>query len=48
MPLHKVVSGSKLSRISLALQVIITKKEGTPTLIFDEIDTSGDKTAEAG
>lgn len=47
LPLQKVVSGGELSRISLALQVITAQKEGTPTLIFDEVDTGiGGKTAE--
>jgi len=47
LPMQKVVSGGELSRISLALQVITAQKEGTPTLIFDEVDTGiGGKTAE--
>ena len=37
-PLAKVVSGGELSRISLALQVIIAGKGQIPTLIFDEVD----------
>jgi len=45
--LSKVVSGGELSRISLALQVMTSQKENTPTLIFDEVDTGiGGKTAE--
>ena len=45
-PLNKVVSGGELSRISLALQVITAEREGTPTLIFDEVDTGvGGQTA---
>ncbi len=35
-PLHKVASGGELSRISLALQILI--QQGSDTLIFDEID----------
>lgn len=47
LPLQKVVSGGELSRISLALEVITAQKEGTPTLIFDEVDVGiGGKTAE--
>ena len=36
--LHKVASGGELSRISLAIQVILADKVTTPTLIFDEVD----------
>lgn len=36
--LHKIVSGGELSRISLALQVIMANDQGIPTLIFDEVD----------
>ncbi len=37
-PLNKVASGGELSRISLALQVAVTKNTSIPTLIFDEVD----------
>ena len=37
-PLHKVASGGELSRIGLAIQVIISRVGMTPTLIFDEVD----------
>lgn len=37
-PLLKVASGGELSRISLAIQVIIAQKVTTPTLMFDEVD----------
>ncbi len=36
--MNKVASGGELSRISLAMQVILADKVVTPTLIFDEID----------
>jgi DNA repair protein RecN (Recombination protein N) len=36
--MNKVASGGELSRISLALQVIIANKGRIPTLIFDEVD----------
>ncbi|MCH8538185.1 MAG: DNA repair protein RecN [Alkalimonas sp.] len=36
--LHKVASGGELSRISLAVQVILADQITTPTLIFDEVD----------
>ncbi len=45
--LNKVASGGELSRISLAIQVIIASKVATPTLIFDEVDVGvGGKVAE--
>ena len=34
----KVASGGELSRIGLAIQVIISQRVSTPTLIFDEVD----------
>jgi DNA repair protein RecN (Recombination protein N) len=37
--LEKVVSGGELSRIGLAIQVITSGTDNTPTLIFDEVDT---------
>ena len=46
--LQKVVSGGELSRISLAIQLIIADKQQTETLIFDEVDVGiGGKTAAA-
>ncbi|WP_286262672.1 DNA repair protein RecN [Thalassotalea atypica] len=36
--MHKVASGGELSRISLAMQVILADKIVSPTLIFDEVD----------
>lgn len=38
-PLEKIVSGGELSRIMLALKASFIDREGTPTVIFDEIDT---------
>lgn len=37
-PMHKVASGGELSRISLAMQVILADKIISPTMIFDEVD----------
>nr|VFK30584.1 MAG: DNA replication and repair protein RecN [Candidatus Kentron sp. MB]VFK34859.1 MAG: DNA replication and repair protein RecN [Candidatus Kentron sp. MB]VFK77008.1 MAG: DNA replication and repair protein RecN [Candidatus Kentron sp. MB] len=37
-PLSLVASGGELSRIALAIQVIVSQDTGTPTLIFDEVD----------
>ena len=37
--LDKVVSGGELSRIGLAVQVLVNEQENAPTLIFDEVDT---------
>ena len=46
-PLAKVASGGELSRISLAIQVIIAQKAPTPTMVFDEVDVGiGGGTAE--
>ena len=38
-PLSKVASGGELSRISLAIQVLLANNQKIPTLIFDEVDT---------
>ncbi len=38
-PLNKVASGGELSRISLAIQVILSRSSTIPTLIFDEVDS---------
>ncbi|WP_343583797.1 DNA repair protein RecN [Herbaspirillum sp.] len=38
-PLAKVASGGELARISLAISVIASHAAGTPTLIFDEVDS---------
>jgi len=37
-PIHKVASGGELSRISLAIQLIVANYLNTPTLVFDEVD----------
>ena len=38
-PLTRVASGGELSRISLAIQVILSEADRIPTLIFDEVDS---------
>ncbi len=38
-PLNKVASGGELSRVSLAIQVVLARKAQVPTLIFDEVDS---------
>ncbi len=46
-PLAKIASGGELSRISLAIQVVIASTSITPSLIFDEVDVGiGGATAE--
>jgi DNA repair protein RecN (Recombination protein N) len=46
-PLNKVASGGELSRISLALQVVLAGLGRVPTLIFDEVDVGvGGRVAE--
>ncbi len=45
--LARVASGGELSRISLAIQVIVASDNGVPSLIFDEVDVGiGGKVAE--
>ncbi len=39
MPMIKIASGGEMSRIMLAIKSILLDKEGTETVIFDEIDT---------
>ncbi len=39
LPLKDIASGGELSRIMLAIKTVFGKKENTPILIFDEIDT---------
>ena len=47
-PLARIASGGELSRISLAIQVIIASRATTPTVIFDEVDVGiGGATADA-
>lgn len=38
-PLSKVASGGELSRIMLAIKTVCAGSDGTPTLIFDEVDS---------
>ena len=38
-PLAQIASGGELSRIMLAIKSVLSEKEDTHTLIFDEIDT---------
>lgn len=38
-PLSKIASGGELSRVMLAIKSVLSDKDGTGTLIFDEIDT---------
>ena len=37
-PLVRVASGGELSRVSLAIQVVIAQTTSIPTLVFDEVD----------
>jgi DNA repair protein RecN (Recombination protein N) len=46
-PLAKVASGGELSRVSLAIQTIVSQIAQVPTLIFDEVDAGiGGRVAE--
>ncbi|MFW6303541.1 MAG: DNA repair protein RecN [Candidatus Sumerlaeota bacterium] len=56
-PLRRIASGGELSRIMLALKVLLRSMDQVPTLVFDEIDTGisgrtgariGEKMAELG
>ncbi len=49
-PLHKAASGGELSRIALALQVVVQEADKAPTLFFDEVDVgiSGATAEEVG
>ena len=38
-PLSEVASGGEMSRVLLAIKTVVSQKGGTPTLVFDEIDT---------
>ena len=38
-PLARVASGGELSRLSLAIQVLLSGEASVPTLIFDEVDS---------
>jgi DNA repair protein RecN (Recombination protein N) len=38
-PLAKIASGGELSRIMLALKVLLAKADEIPVLVFDEVDT---------
>ncbi len=47
-PLSKVASGGELSRVMLAIKVVLSKADALPTLIFDEVDSGvGGETATA-
>jgi len=47
-PLARIASGGELSRIMLALEVVLARLDPTPTLVFDEIDAGiGGATADA-
>lgn len=38
-PLSKIASGGELSRMMLAIKSVSARREGVPSMIFDEIDT---------
>ena len=47
-PLSQIASGGELSRVSLALKVILSAAGGVPSLVFDEVDQGiGGATADA-
>jgi len=47
-PLVKIASGGEISRVMLALKIVLADADEVPTLIFDEVDVGiGGKTAKA-
>lgn len=47
-PLQKIASGGEMSRLMLALKVVLAETGSVPTLIFDEVDSGiGGATADA-
>jgi len=38
LPIHKGASGGELSRVMLALEVVLADSDPVPTLVFDEVD----------
>lgn len=38
-PIEKIASGGELSRLMLALKVVLTRSGSAPTLVFDEVDS---------
>jgi DNA repair protein RecN (Recombination protein N) len=47
-PLAKIASGGELSRLMLALKVVLSRGSPVPTLVFDEVDSGiGGATAAA-
>ncbi|WP_176968440.1 DNA repair protein RecN [Amycolatopsis xylanica] len=38
LPVHKAASGGELSRVMLAIEVVLAHADTTPTLVFDEVD----------
>jgi DNA repair protein RecN (Recombination protein N) len=37
-PLARIASGGEMSRVALALKVVLARADRTPTLVFDEVD----------
>lgn len=40
LPLSKIASSGEMARVILALKVLMAKVEGTPLLVFDEVDAN--------
>jgi DNA repair protein RecN (Recombination protein N) len=38
LPVHKAASGGELSRVMLAIEVVLANADPVPTLVFDEVD----------
>ena len=39
LPLARIASGGELSRVALAIKDVLAAADGTPTLVFDEVDS---------
>jgi DNA repair protein RecN (Recombination protein N) len=39
LPVHKAASGGELSRVMLAIEVVLAHTDPVPTLVFDEVDS---------
>ena len=47
-PLSKIASGGEISRVMLALKVVLAKVDKVPVMVFDEVDSGiGGRIAEA-
>jgi DNA repair protein RecN (Recombination protein N) len=48
LPVHKAASGGELSRVMLAIEVVLAHADPVPTMVFDEVDAGVGGRAEIG